>query len=368
MKKTVKMLSLLLAAVLCISLGGCVTKNSWAVKIGDHSISAGMYAYQLQQQKSSYLSQNSLTESEETWDAEYSDEFNVGEYIQSSTVQTLVSSVTWRAQFDRLGLEFTEEEKKSIEDNIATMVESSGGEEAVRKTLEEYGMGYDEFMQMVYYDTQKVLKVVNYYFGKDGLEPVSEEEIMAYFADNYARCKHILISSTDASGAVLTGEDMVKAKNEAQAVYEKAKNADEAAFDQLIKEHNDDEGVSAYPDGYVFTTGEMVDEFEKAAFDMEVGETRLVQTDYGFHIMRKMTLDDENVFTEEIRQKMLMSLKSKEIGALFSQWREELPCKVNTGVLKKYTCKSVQMGEDTSESEEEQLQALAEQLAQQTEE
>jgi parvulin-like peptidyl-prolyl isomerase len=213
-----------------------------------------------------------------------------------------------------------------------------------------------------------VLKVVNYYFGKDGLEPVPEEAIMAFFADNYARCKHILISATDESGAELKGEDMNKVRSEAQAVFEKAKNADEATFDKLIEKYNDDEGVSAYPDGYVFTTGEMVDEFEKAAFDMEVGETRLVQTDYGFHIMRKLTLEDEKIFTQEIRQKMLMSLKSKEIGKLFDQWREELPCKVNTGVLRKYTCKSVKMGEETSQSEEEQLQALAEQLKQQAEE
>ncbi len=362
MKKIGKALALLLAAVMCFTLGGCVTKESWAVKIGDHSISGGMYVYQLQQQMSSYLSQNSLTESEETWEAEYSDELNVGEYIQTSTVQTLVSSVTWRAQFDRLGLSFTEEEKATIEDNIDQMIESSGGEAAVRKTLKEYGMDYDEFMEMVYYDTQKVLKVVNYYFGKDGLEPVSEEAVMAYFADNYARCKHVLVSTADANGSTMTGQDMADAKARAQTVYEKAKNADEAAFDKLIEEYNDDEGVAAYPDGYVFTTGEMVDEFEKASFDMEVGETRLIQSDYGFHIIRKLTLDDENVFTEEIRQKMLMSLKAKEIGELFAQWQEEMPCKVNTGVLKKYTCKSITRGENASQSEEDQLQALADQL------
>lgn len=362
MKKKVKIFALLLAVLMSVSLGGCVNTQSWAVKISDHSISAGMYAYQLQQQKSSYLSQNSLTESEETWDAEYDDKLTVGEYIQTSTVQSLVSSVTWRAQFDRLGLSFTDEEKTTIENNIALMLESSGGEDAVRQTVKEYGMDYDEFIQMVYYDTQKVLKVVNYYFGEQGLEPVSQEQILTYFTDNYARCKHILISTVDESGTLLTGQDMTDAKKQAQSVFEQAKNVDETAFDKLMEQYNDDEGVAAYPDGYVFTTGEMVDEFEKAAFDMEIGETRLIQSDYGFHIIRKLTLEDENVFTQEISRKMLMNLKAKEIGELFAQWQKELPCKVNRGVLKKYTCKTVQMGESTSEVEQEQLQELAEQL------
>lgn len=362
MKRFVKTVSLLAAAVLCLSLSGCVTKKSYCVKSGDHSISAGMYAYQLAQQKSSYLSQNSLTEGDETWDEEYDDTLTIGEYIQSATVNSLVSSLVWRLQFDRLGLSFTEEEQKNIEENIAEMEEGSGGKEMVKQTLDEYGISYDEFIESVYYDTQKILKVVDYYFGENGVEPVPESEILEYFTDNYTRCKHILISTQDANGNTLTDNDMKEAKSKAQSVYEKAKNADEAAFDQLIEEYNEDEGVASYPDGYVFTTGEMVDAFEKAAFDMEVGETRLIQSEYGFHIIRKLTLEDESVFTEEIRKNMLMSLKNGEISEMFTQWQEEFSIKINRGVLTKYTCKTVSIGEDVSAGEEEQLAQIADQL------
>ncbi len=362
MKYFAKWLCLLLAVVLCITMGGCVNKGSYCVKTDHHSISAGMYAYQLAQQKSNYLSQNSLTEGNETWDEEYDDERTIGEYIQTVTLNSLVSSLIWRCQFDRLKLEFSDEEQKNIEDNIAKMVEASGGEEAVKKTLKEYGIGYDEFVESVYYDTQKILKVVDYYFGEQGVEPVSEKEILEYFKDNYTRCKHILISTQDAEGNTYTDEDMKGARSEAQKVFEEAKKADEAAFDKLIEKYNDDEGVASFPDGYVFTTGEMVDAFEKASFDMEVGETRLVQSEYGFHIIRKLTLEDEKVFTEEIRRNMLMSLKNEEISEMFEQWQDEFKVRVNRGVLTKYTCKSVSIGEDVSASEEEQMEALVGQL------
>ena len=362
MNKLRKVIAVLLAVLLCISLGGCVTTKSWAVKIGDENISAAMYVYQLRQQMSAYLSQNSMSENEETWNAEYSDELTVGEYIQTTTVQSLAATVTWRAQFDKLGLSFTDEEQANIQKSIDTMIEGAGGKQVVVDGLKQNGLNYDEYINSVYYDTQKILKVVNYYFGKNGLEPVSEQEILTYFKENYARAKHILISTVNEQGNTLTGQDMKKAKNTAQEVFEKAKNVDEAAFDKLMEQYNSDEGAAAYPDGYVFTTGEMVDEFEKASFDMKVGETRLVQTDYGFHIIRKLSLEDEKVFTEEIRQKMLMNLKDKEISELFSQWQKDFDCKVNTGVLKKYTCNSIKSGEDQSISDEERLQALAGQL------
>ena len=76
----------------------------------------------------------------------------------------------------------------------------------------------------------------------------------------------------------------------------------------------------------------------------------------------ELTLEDEKIFTQEIRKKMLMGLKSVELGELFAQWSEEIPVEINTGVLKQYTCTSIGTVEDSALSEEEQLAALAEQL------
>ncbi len=362
MKRSIRLICGMMVCVLCFSLCGCVTKSSYCVKLDNHSISAGMYIYQLTQQKSNYLSQNSLTEGEETWDEEYDDTMTIGQYIQTVALNSLVSTVVWRKQFDRLKLSFTEEEEAAIAQKIADMEEASGGKEMVQKTLDEYGIGYDEFMQSVFYDPQRILKVVDYYFGPEGLEPVAQEDILGYFKENYARCKHILISTVDANGDTLTSDAMRSAREKAQGIFEKAKNVDEAGFDKLVKEHNEDEGVASYPDGYVFTTGEMVDEFEKAAFDMEVGETRIIQSEYGFHIIRKLTLEDKNVFTEEIRQQMLMDLKAEEISTMFESWKGEFSIKVNRGVLTKYTCKSVDIGEDVADSEAAQLEQIAAQL------
>ena len=357
MKRTVRFTALVLIVALCVcAFAGCVNKQSWAVKSdgGKHSISAAMYIYLLEQNKSSYLQSNSLTESEDMWDEQYTDEYTLGQYLQAYTLETLVSYIIWRQQFDNLGLSFTEAEEAAIQAEIDAMLEESGGETVVKESLRENGLDYDDYMDLVYYDTQKVYKVVDYYFGENGIEPANEEDVKAYFEENYARCKHILISSLDSDGYTVTGDEMLKVKQTAQEVYDLAKKADDAAFDKLIEQYNEDEGVAAYPDGYVFTTGEMVDSFEKAAFDMEVGETRLVESEYGFHIMRKLTLEDEQVFTDEVRRQLLTQLKSTELAELYDQWTEDIPVKVNRDVFKKYTCASI----GTAEEQEDQAQSL----------
>ena len=319
MKILKRAVCVLLAAALLFGCTGCVSKKSKAVTVDGQSISAAMYVYQLQQQKTSYLSENSLTETEDMWDNEYDDDYTLGEYLQTLVLDNFISTCLWRNQFEKLGLSFSEEEQKSIDDSIAKMEKAYGGRELLESALAEYDLSYDEYIQAVYYDAQKILKVVDYYYGENGLEPVDGKQVLDYFKDNYARVKHILISTQDSDGATVTGNDMLEARKTAQTVYEKAKNADEAAFDKLIEEYNEDEGVSSYPDGYLFTTGEMTSEFESAAFDMEVGETRLIQSEYGFHIMRKLSLEDEDIYTEQVRQKMLLQIKTDSLQKMLTE-------------------------------------------------
>ncbi len=141
----------------------------------------------------------------------------------------------------------------------------------------------------------------------------SVEEIKEYYNENYVRAKHILIMS---------GEDGKTAKKEAEKVLALAKKGED--FDKLIKEYGEDPGTEAYPDGYTFTYNEMVPEFEKAAFELEVGKiSDLVETTYGYHIIKKEPLLElgesdiavigENLFKAKYQQKSTELVDSAEI-------------------------------------------------------
>ncbi len=104
---------------------------------------------------------------------------------------------------------------------------------------------------------------------------ISEYENL--FRTSYITAKHILV------------EDEALAK-ELISRIEKGES-----FDTLMKEHNIDPGATE--EGYTFTKGEMVEPFEKAAFDLKENELTKapVKTDYGYHIIMRLPLSEKEL-------------------------------------------------------------------------
>lgn len=63
-----------------------------------------------------------------------------------------------------------------------------------------------------------------------------------------------------------------------------------ALFDQLISQYGTDPGMSNYPNGYLFTDGEMVSEFENAVKALPIYSCTSipVKSDYGYHVILRL--------------------------------------------------------------------------------
>ncbi len=106
------------------------------------------------------------------------------------------------------------------------------------------------------------------------------QEVQKYYEENYYAAKHILV------------EDEADAKSIASKLN---KGSD---FDKLMNENTlDKAGLAANPDGYVFTTGDMVEAFENGTKELKIGQVSgVVESEYGFHIIKRLALpelDDE---------------------------------------------------------------------------
>jgi len=116
--------------------------------------------------------------------------------------------------------------------------------------------------------------------------------IEKYYKENYVRAKHVLILTSDEeTGEPFNAEKKAIAKETAEFVLKRAKEGDD--FDTLINKYGQDPGTEQMPDGYVFTKGEMVAPFETAAFALKIGEiSPIVETDYGYHIIKRLALPE----------------------------------------------------------------------------
>jgi parvulin-like peptidyl-prolyl isomerase len=81
-----------------------------------------------------------------------------------------------------------------------------------------------------------------------------------------------------------------RSKEEAQALIEdlKAQLADGGDFGELAKEHSDCPSGRDGGDLGSFGKGQMVKEFQDAAFTLDVGAVSdVVETDFGFHLIQR---------------------------------------------------------------------------------
>jgi len=201
-----------------------------------------------------------------------------------------------------------QEQIDGLEENLAKLASENGYESAEAILKHDLGAGINIAGYVQYYK--------DYYYGLEyfnekfpSLEP-TEDEIVAYFAENEAELKevgitkdsgksydvrHILIEVGKTKGEdgkeTSTEEDWSKCLADAQKLldeWEKGE-ATEESFAGLATEHSADGGSASYGGLYEDLTAStrFVQEFKDWYLDesRQVGDTGLVKSVYGYHIM-----------------------------------------------------------------------------------
>jgi len=157
---------------------------------------------------------------------------------------------------------------------------------------------------------------------------VSEADIKTFYEQNIARyqspeqrrASHILINApVNASAA-----DKAAAKTKAEKILEQARKSP-ADFAKLAKENSQD-SVSAERGGDLnfFGKGDMVKPFEEAVFALKEGEiSGLVQSDFGFHIIRVTGIKPPATRElSEIKSTIAAEIKRQQSGKKYAEMAE----------------------------------------------
>lgn len=136
------------------------------------------------------------------------------------------------------------------------------------------------------------------------------EENEMYFEQVTAQ--HVLIKTVDDEGNPLPKADLEKVKEKADMILEKALAGEDMG--ELAKEYSEDPGSKDSGGEYTFPRGQMVPEFEEAAFNGEDGKvySELVETVHGLHIIK--TVKKINASEDEMRKAFEEKQKSDYVG------------------------------------------------------
>lgn len=285
-----------------------LTVNGDAVTADEYS---GYMLYNMQYYASMYA-QMGLTD---LWSNEDMAK-SLGASMPEAAEQQAIYARVVMQKFNELGLKLSYNEQKEMASVRRNSIANTT-KDAYLNQIAQFGFS-DQTYQNFMYISQCYQALNDYYFGENGVNTPSDEDIQKYYEDNYITAKHILITTVDpASGEIKRTDE--EAKKEAQSILDRI-NAGED-FDTLMNQYSEDTGLSNNPNGYTFTEGQMVTEFydgAKALAEDEVSE--LVKSNYGYHIIKRVKLDDSQLdnFKSDI-----ISAISGSMDELLQQWMDE---------------------------------------------
>ena len=292
--KKVRILSLLVAAIMiCTLFAGCgLFGGKTVMTVGGNPISEKIYEGALAQ-AASYFSQNFGIDATQILDMELSEGVTGADVIKENADSFVLEFESVNLFAKENGVALTAEDKKQLKEDKKAQIEAAGGRKAFLESLASNGISetfYDYFVAC-----QKLYtKISEELFAADG-KYAPTADMMIKNLEGYARVKHVLVM------AQKDAEDYAEKKALAESVVSRARAGED--FDALITELGEDPGMQSYPygyiidkDGYTLTGSQMIKEFTDASHALAIdGVSDIVPSDYGFHIIKRYTLDENYV-------------------------------------------------------------------------
>ena len=221
----------------------------------------------------------------------------------NEVLNTLISNKVIELEGEKEKIEVTEEE---IQAELDELIEMYGGEESFQAIIESNNLSEEMFREDI-----RIYKLTSKLMEKE--IDITDEEISTYFEENK--------SSFDQQEQVEASHILVEDEATAKEVKQKLDSGED--FAELVKEFSTD--VASVETGGAlgyFSAGDMVEEFETAAFGMEINEiSDPVNTEYGYHIIKVTDKKEAKEATlEEVKEEEREVLLESRINEEYSSW------------------------------------------------
>lgn len=182
--------------------------------------------------------------------------------------------------------------EEDIEEEIDRLAEAQGGREALEQAMSESGSDMSQLEDSVKMNLTLTAAV------SDQAE-FSEEDVKKYYDSKIpegTRVAHILV------------EDEEKAKDLIDQLN------DGADFAELAEEHSTDPGSASNGGEYELQSGQMVQEFEDAAMELEEGDIteEPVESQFGYHIITMLEKGENEPF-EDVKDDITREYVQEEL-------------------------------------------------------
>ena len=144
-----------------------------------------------------------------------------------------------------------------------------------------------------------------------------------YGQGRWLKAKHILIEKTEDGSGLKQAEEILAFLKE-----------NPEKFDSMMATYSADPGSIAQPEGYLFTEGDMIDEFYEGTLPLQIGEiSDIVESDFGYHIILKVADYENGVPLEEVKEEVKSYFVTEAVNNLFVELMSETDTVMNHAVI-----------------------------------
>ena len=291
--------------ILCsILLSSCAADKA-VMKYDEAELSEHIYSYWLHQYKAYFLnSTGDITDTDEFWASKLNSEsdMTMEQYFTDLADINIKKNLVAMKLFDEYGLKIPDETYDRIDSEIRDAIDSYNNINEFNKMLAEYGIN-DKIFRDIYIIQEKIAILFDHLFGAESGRIVSDEEIDAFFINNYMRIKYITINLYDEGEnntlVVLDEEEKNRRITQAEYIYSDLvdNNAD---FEKLFNSYTYD-SLQGYETGVYFSKNNMgTHSVINETLNINVGEVVYVQDEYVAYIVKKLELEDKPYLNEQI--------------------------------------------------------------------
>ncbi len=330
--------SIVCVALFCALFSGCIVNTNPAVRVNETEMTPeefGYYVYICQSQllQESGVDTSNATAVSDFWQTKTDGKTNAEIACENAADEAVYILVQYNKALE-MGIQFTEEDQASLDSDIASMQEQMGGEAAYNSQLAMLGTTPEAFKEL--YKKNIIAGKLYDKFVEDGTLAVTDEDVKNYITENYIKAQHILFMTQDPTTGEIYDEPTKESKRYVAEDTLKKINAGED-FAGLMNELSEDTGLATYPDGYEFTKGEMVPQFEEAAFALGENEVSdIVETSYGYHIIKRLPFEVTDEKIAQYSEAAKSACQTERMDTMTEEWEKASSVKVYKSVIKQF--------------------------------
>ena len=216
-------------AMAATMLTGC-NNGRYIMSYDDTDVNAGIYIYNI---VSEMLNQQYMLYYKGSSGGVMDEKVNGKEmavYLEENAMEKTKEYCAVTEKFKELDLELTDEDLKSIASSATNSYNSQ------KDMYEELGISKESIKLMLKESKMKEM-IFDYYYGKDGKEAPSDDEVEKYVNENYVRFKTISISKSTKSDEDEKEKENKENKELADKYFKKAEGKNFKDFDEVIEEY-----------------------------------------------------------------------------------------------------------------------------------